>query len=115
VTALDINRSIRRIVTRTNFARTGLTVEQHAAAVRKSAATSKQIPSKGLAGLHGLQGEITTHRLGNVIAVFAALDALLCNVLNLGSPVDVLAIYVSVGESTLTGSGTISGQNAQSC
>lgn len=74
----------------TDFGRAGLGVEQHATAVRKGAATAEQVSSQWLARFNGLKSKITTHGLGDVIAVLAALDALLCNVLDLCSPASVL-------------------------
>lgn len=86
------------MIQHTDFARAGLAVEQHATTVGKAAAVAQQVSSQRLARLHGLKCKIAAHRLGNIVAVFAALYALLRNVLDLGSPVQLSVVRTWVAE-----------------
>lgn len=115
----------QELVRLTNFALTVLvTAEKHiVVAVGEKAGTAKEGAAESLARLHSLHSEVGSHRLGDRINVFAGLEALLGQKLDLGASVE----YVS-GESGAPGckagrrgavertcSGTRSEQTFQSC
>jgi hypothetical protein len=72
----------------TNFGRAGVSVEKHAAAIwcHSSTIAGQEARSHGLARFHSLKRQVSSHRLRNVVAVVAVLDALLGNVLYLSAP-----------------------------
>lgn len=114
VSLVRINDGIERRLT--DFAGAAFRVEKHSTAISKASAT-QQITPKRLAGLHRLQSKVSTHRLGDVIAIFAILDALLGDVLYLRAPVILSATLVNQfhAHQLHTCSGTRSEQSAQSC
>ena len=73
----------------TNFRGVCVSVEKHAAAVWYSTSTPKEAASYRFTRLHGLERKVSSHRLGDVVAVVAVLNALLGNVLYLGPPVNM--------------------------
>lgn len=78
------------VTSHTDFGRGGIGVEKHTTTVRYATSTAEETAADWLARLHSLEGKVSSHRLGDVIAVIAVLDTLLSNVLYLGSPVVVL-------------------------
>jgi hypothetical protein len=80
----------------TNFRRASVSVEKHTAAVGHATRAAEEAVSHGLAGLHGLESEISSHRFRDVVAVITVLDALLGNVLYLCAPTLSLACRFGV-------------------
>jgi hypothetical protein len=70
----------------TDFRRARVSVEKHAAAVGHTTRAAKEAVAHGLAGFHGLESEISSHRFWDVIAVITVLNALLGDVLYLCTP-----------------------------
>ena len=81
---------MKGVLAHTDFAGAGLCIEKYAASVSKTA-TGEQVVPERLTGFHGLQSKIAAHGFGNVVAIFAVLDALLGDVFDLGSSVSLLA------------------------
>ena len=101
---------------RTNFRGVCVGVKEHAAAIWHSTSTTKEAVSYRFAGLHSLESKVSSHRLGDIVAVIAVLNALLGNVLYLGSSVYMLVKPIRCwAMSVRTCSGTRFALSAQSC
>ena len=104
------------VVRHTNFGGAGVSVEKHATTVRYATSTAEEAATDRLARLHGLEGKVSSHGLRNVVAVVTVLNALLGNVLYLGSPVCwSVELTIWLVEFRRTCSGTRSVLIAQSC
>jgi hypothetical protein len=72
----------------TNFALGALLSEKHVAVAKGNKAGATKITSaEALARLHGLHGEVSSHRLGNGVDVLAGFQALFGEQLDFGAPV----------------------------
>lgn len=101
----------------TNFTlATLLSAQEHTAvAVRHQTASQETCP-EALARLHGLHSQVSAHRLWYRVEVFACLQALLRQSLDLGtSGLLVSGIRATDIKLVRTCSGTKSGQSARSC
>lgn len=103
----------------TDFGGAGIRVEKHAAAVgaHGTISAAKEALPQCLAGFHGLQCEVASHGLGNIVAIIAVLDTLLGDVLNLCASADV-SVHAYDGYANFgccTCSGTKSAPTAPSC
>ena len=72
---------------RTNFSLCAtLSSHQHrTTAIRHQTRAAEEVAAQRLARFHCLDGQVLSHRFGNGITIFAALDALLCKQLDFRS------------------------------